>query len=52
MTLEEKVNQMVHDAAGVERLGMPDYNWWNEHLHGVGRASIVDRVPGFSMPLD
>ena len=30
MTLEEKVSQMVHGAAAVDRLGIKAYNWWNE----------------------
>ena len=33
MTLEEKVSQMVHTAAAIPRLGIPEYNWWNEGLH-------------------
>jgi len=37
MTLEEKVGQMLHDAPAIERLGIPEYNWWNECLHGVAR---------------
>lgn len=38
MTLAEKVSQMMDDAQGVERLGIPPYHWWNEALHGVARA--------------
>ena len=45
MTLEEKVSQVVHDAAPVQRLGLPAYNWWNEGLHGVGRAGIATVFP-------
>jgi beta-glucosidase len=45
MTLEEKVSQMVHGAAAIERLGVPEYNWWNECLHGVGRAGIATVFP-------
>lgn len=30
LTLEEKVGMMMNGSAGVERLGIPDYNWWNE----------------------
>jgi beta-glucosidase len=41
MTLEEKVSQMVFDAPAIERLGVPAYNWWNEGLHGVGRAGVA-----------
>jgi beta-glucosidase len=45
MTLKEKVSQMVHDAPAIERLGIPPYNWWNECLHGVGRAGIATVFP-------
>jgi len=45
MTLEEKVSQMVHDTPAIERLGVPAYNWWNECLHGVGRAGIATVFP-------
>jgi len=45
MTLEEKISQMVHPAAAIERLGVPAHNWWNECLHGVGRAGIATVFP-------
>jgi beta-glucosidase len=45
MTLEEKISQMVNDAPAIERLGVPEYNWWNECLHGVGRAGIATVFP-------
>ena len=45
MTLEEKVLQMVFDAPAIERLGVPKYNWWNECLHGVGRAGVATVFP-------
>jgi beta-glucosidase len=45
MTLEEKVSQMVYDAPAIERLGIPKYNWWNECLHGVGRAGVATVFP-------
>ncbi len=45
MTLAEKVSQMVHTAAAVPRLGVPAYDWWNECLHGVGRAGIATVFP-------
>ena len=38
MTLEEKISQMTHDAAPIERLGVTEYNWWSEALHGGARA--------------
>ncbi|MCL2362024.1 MAG: glycoside hydrolase family 3 C-terminal domain-containing protein [Defluviitaleaceae bacterium] len=45
MTLEEKVSQMLHRAAAIERLGIPSYNWWNEALHGVARAGTATMFP-------
>ena len=45
MTLEEKVSQMLHEAAAIDRLGVPEYNWWNECLHGVGRAGLATVFP-------
>jgi len=45
MTLEEKVSQMLHRAASIERLGIPSYNWWNEALHGVARAGTATMFP-------
>ena len=45
LTLEEKVGMMMHGSKGVERLGIPDYNWWNEALHGVARAGLATVYP-------
>jgi beta-glucosidase len=45
LTLEEKAAQMVHNAAAVERLGIPEYNWWTECLHGVARAGQATVFP-------
>ena len=45
MTLEEKVSQMVYNAPAIERLGIPAYNWWNEALHGLGRAGLATVFP-------
>ncbi|HEY6803027.1 MAG TPA: glycoside hydrolase family 3 C-terminal domain-containing protein [Pyrinomonadaceae bacterium] len=45
MTLEEKVSQMMNGAAAVDRLGIPDYEWWNEGLHGVARAGYATVFP-------
>ena len=45
MTLAEKVACMVADSPAIERLGIPSYNWWNEALHGVGRAGIATVFP-------
>jgi beta-glucosidase len=45
MTLAEKVSQMMNDAPAIERLDIPTHNWWNECLHGVGRAGIATVFP-------
>lgn len=45
MTLEEKMSQMIYDAAEVERLDIKKYNWWNECLHGVARAGTATVFP-------
>jgi beta-glucosidase len=45
MTLAEKVASMMDDSVGVERLGIPPYNWWNESLHGVARAGKATVFP-------
>lgn len=45
MTIEEKIDQMGSAAPAIERLGVPEYNWWNEALHGVGRAGLATVFP-------
>lgn len=45
MTLEEKVSQMMNTAPAIDRLGIPAYDWWNECLHGVGRAGLATVFP-------
>ena len=45
MTLDEKIGQMVHGAPAIERLGVPEYNWWNECLHGVARSGYATVFP-------
>ncbi len=45
LTLEEKVGMMTNDSKPVPRLGIPAYDWWNEALHGVGRAGLATVFP-------
>ena len=45
MTLEEKIAQMVHTAPAIPRLGIPQYNWWSEGLHGAAREGIATVFP-------
>lgn len=55
LTLEEKISLMVNNAAGVDRLNIPEYNWWNEGLHGVARsvpATIFPQAIGMAATFD
>lgn len=45
MTLEEKALQMQNGAPAIPRLGVAEYEWWNEALHGVARAGIATVFP-------
>jgi beta-glucosidase len=45
MTLDEKVSQMMNGAASIQRLDVPEYEWWNEGLHGVARAGYATVFP-------
>ncbi len=45
LDIVEKAAQMLHESAGVSRLGIPPYVWWNEALHGVARAGIATVFP-------
>ncbi|MFW5802564.1 MAG: glycoside hydrolase family 3 N-terminal domain-containing protein [Verrucomicrobiota bacterium] len=45
LTLEEKVGQTLDTAPAIDRLGVPEYNWWNECLHGVARAGKATVFP-------
>lgn len=45
MTVEEAAEQLLHGAKANERLGIPEYNWWSEGLHGVARAGTATVFP-------
>jgi beta-glucosidase len=45
MTLDEKANQLEDWATAIPRLGVPDYQTWNEALHGVARAGYSTVFP-------
>lgn len=44
-TLEEKVSQLTNSAAAVSHVGIKQYDWWNEALHGVARAGTATVFP-------
>ncbi len=55
MTLEEKVSQMMNSAPAIPRLGVPEYDWWNEALHGVafsGEATVFPQAIGLGATFD
>lgn len=45
LTLDEKISMLTNGSPAIERLGIPEYNWWNEALHGVGRAGTATVFP-------
>ncbi len=48
MSLAEKVGQLQGGqggAPGIERLGLPAYNYWNEALHGVANNGVATVFP-------
>lgn len=45
LTLDEKISQMVYNSRAIPHLSIEEYNWWNECLHGVGRAGIATVFP-------
>lgn len=45
LTLEEKTKLMMDASPAISRLGIPQFQWWNEALHGVARNGY----PRFSL---
>lgn len=45
MTLEEKVAQLGYTAPAIPRLGVANYNYWKECLHGVARQGKATNFP-------
>jgi len=45
MTLEEKAQQMLMSTPAIPRLDIPEYDWWNESLHGVARSGVATIFP-------
>lgn len=45
MTLEEKAAVMMNNSKAIPRLGIPQFAWWSEALHGVGRNGISTVFP-------
>ena len=45
LTLDEKVKLMMDQSPAITRLGIPQFQWWNEALHGVGRNGFATVFP-------
>lgn len=45
LTTDEKISLLLYNSPGVERLSIPQYNWWNEALHGLARAGRATVFP-------
>jgi beta-glucosidase len=55
MTLDEKISQTVNNSTSIPRLGVDEYNWWSEALHGVarsGRATVFPQAIGLAATFD
>ncbi len=45
MTVDEAISQLLYNSPAIKRLGINEYNWWNEALHGVARAGTATVFP-------
>ncbi len=55
LTTEEKLSQMSNATPAIERLDIPEYDWWNEALHGVarsGRATVFPQAIALAATFD
>src|SRR5690606_19708321 len=55
MPLDEKIPQLINDAPAIPRLGVCEFNWWNEGLHGVaalGEATVFPQAVGMAAAWD
>ncbi|KAL2239043.1 probable beta-D-xylosidase 2 [Sesamum indicum] len=46
LTLQEKVKLLANNAAAVPRLGIKEYEWWSEALHGVSNVGPGTKFGG------
>ena len=45
LTIEEKAKLLMHYSPAVDRLGLHQFQWWGEALHGVGFAGFATVFP-------
>jgi beta-glucosidase len=51
LTVAEKISQLMMASPAIPRLDIPEYDWWNEALHGVARngtATVFPQAIGFA----
>ena len=51
LTVNEKISQLMMASPAIPRLNIPEYDWWNEALHGVARngtATVFPQAIGFA----
>ena len=55
LTLEEKASLTMHASPAIPRLGIKQYNWWSEALHGIARngsATVFPQPIGMAASFD
>ena len=58
MTTTEKITQMISKAVAIPRLGLPEFQWWSEALHGIAYSPGVSfggdlpAATSFPMPIN
>ena len=45
LTLEQKVSLMMNDSPAIPELGIHNFNWWSEALHGAARSGLATVFP-------
>lgn len=45
LTIEEKAKLMLDVSEAIPRLGIPQFQWWSEALHGIGRNGFTTVFP-------
>ena len=45
LTLEEKTKLMRNSSPAIPRLGIPQFEWWSEALHGIARNGFATVFP-------
>ena len=45
LTLEEKTQLMMNGSPAIDRIGIHQFEWWSEALHGVGRNGFATVFP-------